>query len=70
MAEPTTSTTPTTSATNGGKQERKVIQGSMAGALTIVLVWLLHRMFEVDVPTSVAQSFTVIFAGVTAFYTR
>jgi len=55
---------------NDTKMERKVIQGSMAGALTIVLVWLLHRMFEVDIPTSVAQSFTVIFSGVTAFYTK
>ena len=55
---------------NDSKTERKVIQGSMAGALTIVLIWLLHRMFEVDIPTSVAQSFTVIFTGVTAFYTK
>ena len=55
---------------NDGKQERKVIQGSMAGALTIILVWLLHRIFEVDIPTSVAQSFTVILGGVTAFYTK
>jgi len=55
---------------NDGKQERKVIQGSMAGAITIVLVWLLHQMFNIDIPTSVAQSLTVIFSGLTAFYTK
>lgn len=37
----------------------KVVAGGVAGALTIVLVWLAGQ-FGVDVPAEVASAFTVL----------
>lgn len=38
----------------------KVAAGGIAGAVSIVLVWLLNTAAGVDVPPEVASSFTVI----------
>ncbi len=40
--------------------EKKVITGSLGGAFTIIIVWALKDFAGVDVPTEVAQAFTIL----------
>ena len=38
-----------------------------AGAFTIILVWMLHQFFKIDIPNEVAQAITMILASCGAF---
>jgi putative flippase GtrA len=40
--------------------QRKVQAGGLGGAVTVVIVWLLGAIANVDVPAEVASAFTVI----------
>lgn len=48
---------------------RKVAAGGVAGAVTIILVWLLAQ-FGISVPDYVAQAGTVIVSAVTGWLVR
>lgn len=47
----------------------KVAAGGIAGALTVVLVFILNR-FHVAVPADVASEFTVIFSFATSYLVK
>ena len=40
--------------------EKKVITGSLGGSFTIIVVWVLNRFGGIEIPTEVAQAFTVL----------
>ncbi len=50
------------------KTERKVIQGGMWGAVTIILTWMVS-LVGLDIPTEVGQAFTVVLSSAAAWYT-
>lgn len=39
---------------------RKANYGGLAGALSVVLVWLVHSVYEVKIPPEVASAITTI----------
>jgi putative flippase GtrA len=48
---------------------RKVTAGTLAGALSVLLVWVL-RLFSVEVPGEVGAAFATIIGFVTAYFVR
>jgi len=54
---------------NSDRTERKVIQGGLWGAVTIIIVWIAS-LVGLDVPTTVAQAFTVVLSSGAAWYTK
>lgn len=53
---------------NDGKTERKVIQGGLWGGVTIILIWIMG-MFGLEVPSEVAQAFTIVISQSAAWWT-
>jgi putative flippase GtrA len=51
------------------KPDRKVAAGGLAGALSIIVVWLMS-LGGVDVPGEVAAAFTTILGFVTAYFVK
>ena len=47
----------------------KFFGAGIAGAATIVIVWLVHQWGHVDVPPEVASAFTTIFGAAGAWLT-
>jgi hypothetical protein len=47
----------------------KVAAGGVAGAITVLVVWVLG-MFNVAVPPEVASAFTVIISFATSYFVR
>ena len=45
----------------------KVVASALAGAITVIVVWLLNKYATADVPPEVAQSFTVIVTALIAY---
>ncbi len=45
----------------------KVATGALAGAVTIVIVWILAQ-FHIAVDVAVAQAFTVIISGASSYF--
>lgn len=45
-----------------------VIGGTLAGALTTVLIWVFQTFLKVDVPILVANSLVVIFTFIVSFF--
>jgi hypothetical protein len=41
---------------------RKITAAGLGGAVTIILVWIVHTLANVDVPPEVASSFTTLVA--------
>lgn len=48
----------------------KVIAGTIAGAATVVIVWLLHQFAGVDLPAEVAAALTVLLTAGAAYLKR
>lgn len=48
----------------------KVAAGGVAGAVTIILVWVLNSAIGVDVPPEVASAFTTILTFVAGFVVK
>lgn len=46
----------------------KVAASGLAGAITIVLVWILHGLLSVAIPPEVASAFTVIVSAITGWF--
>lgn len=46
---------------------RKVAAGGIAGAITVVLVWIASAVFKVDIPPEVASAITVIVGFIVAY---
>jgi putative flippase GtrA len=46
---------------------RKVTAGTVAGALTTIIVWVVSEFFQVEIPPPVAAAITVILAMGTAY---
>ena len=46
---------------------RKVGTGALAGAVSIVLVWVLGNVIHIDVPATVASAITTIMTFVTSY---
>jgi len=56
-----------------GKTERKVIQGGLWGAVTVILVWMFEAIVQVwlpeyQMPAPVAQAWTIVFSTAGAWY--
>jgi putative flippase GtrA len=50
------------------KPTNKVAIGALAGAITIVLVWIIKQVWHVDVPNEVAQAITVLTTFGTSYF--
>lgn len=48
----------------------KVIAGTTAGAVTVLIVWALHRFAGVDLPAEVAAALTVLLTAGAAYLKR
>jgi len=48
---------------------RKVGSGALAGAVTVILVWVLSQ-FSVDIPAEVASSITLVGVFTTSYFVR
>ena len=48
------------------KVHPKITAAGLAGALTVIIVWLLG-LFDVDVPPEVASAFTVVLSFITGY---
>lgn len=51
---------------NDSKPHPKVVAGTTAGALSIVLVWTLAQA-GIDMPNEVAQALTVLIGAIAAY---
>lgn len=49
---------------------RKVAAGGIAGAVSIILVYLLKQVFNVDLPAEVASSLTLIIGFATSYLVK
>jgi hypothetical protein len=47
---------------------KKVAAAGVAGAVSIVVVWVLHRFVQVDVPPEVASAGTTILAFLAGYF--
>lgn len=50
--------------------QRKVQAGGLGGAVTVVLVWLLGALANIDIPPEVASAFTTIIATGLAYWIK
>ena len=48
--------------------DRKVTAGGLAGAFTVILVWVVGAWGKVEVPPEVASAITVVFTFLTSFF--
>lgn len=48
----------------------KVASGALAGALTIVLVYIIQSVFNVDIPAEVSSAGTVIVTFITSYIVK
>jgi len=46
---------------------RKVTSGGLAGALSILVIWLINTVVGKEVPPEVASSFTVVLTFIVAY---
>ena len=49
---------------------RKVGLGAVAGALTIIIVWVASDFGGIDVPAEVASAFTAILTFATSYFVK
>lgn len=49
---------------------RKVTAGSLAGAVTAILVWTANDFFGIEIPADVASAVTVVIAFSTSYLAR
>lgn len=54
---------------NTATDANKAVGAGLAGAATIVLVWIAHQWGHIDVPPEVASAFTVIMSTGAAWLT-
>jgi len=47
---------------------RKVAAGGAAGAVTIIVVWILHAAFKIDMPPEVASAITVLLSFLAGYF--
>jgi len=47
--------------------DRKVSAGALAGALSVIIVWLISYFANVEIPPEVASAFTVVLTFGTAY---
>lgn len=47
---------------------RKVSAGALAGALSVVVVWVLGEYAEVEIPPEVASAITTVFTFIVAYF--
>ena len=47
---------------------RKVTAGGLAGALTVILIWVLSAGFKVNIPPEVASAITVVFSFIVSYF--
>ena len=50
------------------KPDRKVAAGGIAGALSMILTWVVEVSAGIEIPTHIAQSITVVIAFVVSYY--
>lgn len=48
----------------------KVAAASLAGGLSVILVWVLNTLVGVDVPPEVASAFTTVLAGLAGWFKK
>ncbi len=46
----------------------KVATGALAGALSVILVWIIGTCFHVTIPPEVASAFTTLISGVSSYF--
>ena len=47
--------------------ERKVTAGALAGALSVILIYIIQTAFEVVIPAEVASAGTVVLTFITSY---
>lgn len=50
------------------KPDRKVAAGGIAGALSMIVTWMVEESTGVEIPTHIAQSITVVIAFAVSYY--
>lgn len=53
---------------NGNRPTRKVGAGALAGAVSIIAVWVLRQFFDIEVPGEVASAGTTVLTFGTSFF--
>jgi putative flippase GtrA len=46
---------------------RKVTAGALAGAMSVILIWILHTWMEIEIPPEVASAITVVMTFATSY---
>lgn len=49
---------------------RKVTAGGLAGAVTVILVWVVQEAFAIEIPGEVASAITVVLSFAAAYMTQ
>ena len=54
-------------ADNGGNSSAALKGGGLAGALTVILVWLMELVWEIKIPGEVAVAITTVLLAIGAY---